>query len=322
MFYKFLRLEKWDGGKMYKYRLTQRGKAAVLTLILITLAVFCMVSVRISASAKDNSETRIVKDSTKINTANLSPLRLQSKKTADIESLDDLLNQHINIEKENEMLRQSEAKSSSGELCINAEQAYAHDGKKIAFLTFDDGPSKDITPGVLEILSKYDVKATFFVLGCLCKSNSDTIQKMVHAGNAIGIHTYSHRYSVIYGSTGNFLNEINKTDSVLKQILGEQFNTRLFRFPGGSSGKDRAPFKRVLAKAGYVYIDWNALTGDGESSDLTPKQLEDRLKATSKNKSHIVILMHDSESKSTTLQALPKIIEYLRDSGYEFSTLK
>lgn len=284
--------------------------------------VFSMASIKISANARDNAEGKTMESSIQASTDSFSTLYSQSERAANNESSNDFLEEQIYTLKEKKGGNQPEEKGKNEVLCIKAEQAYTNDGKKIAFLTFDDGPSKDITPGVLETLDKYNVKATFFVLGSLCDKNANTIKKMAQAGNVIGIHTYSHRYNVIYGSTKAFLNEIKDTDAILSQILGNQFKTRLFRFPGGSFGKNRNPFKNALAKAGYVYVDWNALTGDGESSDFTVQQLQDRLKSTIKNRNHLVILMHDSESKSTTLQALPQIIEYLKANGYEFATLK
>jgi peptidoglycan/xylan/chitin deacetylase (PgdA/CDA1 family) len=212
--------------------------------------------------------------------------------------------------------------SKRGILSIDAEKAYVYDGIKYAFLTFDDGPSKNITPQVLDILKKYDIKATFFVLGSLSARNGELLKDIADSGHAIGIHTYSHNYKAVYESTGSFINEIKMTDTVLKQTLGSEFHTRLFRFPGGSFESYKSQYKDILNANGYVSIDWNVVNGDGEYSDLDPQNLLDRLKATSKGKRNLVVLMHDSSGKQTTVDVLPGAIEYLKSQGYEFAVLK
>jgi Predicted xylanase/chitin deacetylase len=298
---------------MYKYRLTKRGKVFSLIILIIIFMAAGMSSIKISANAR----TRIYINKSMNSTINsyASSLKLMDVSYYDATNSSGV-GKIINTDKP------SPVKNINETLSIDVEQAFMTEDKKTVFLTFDDGPSRNITPGVLEVLNKYNVKATFFVLGSLCAKNSSTLKKIEESGNAIGIHTYSHIYQKIYGSVDDFIGEVEKTDNVLKQILGSQFHTRLFRFPGGSSGKAMEPFKKVLINKGYTYIDWNALTGDGESSNYTTQQLVERLKATSKNKNHLVVLMHDSESKLTTLQALPQIIEYLKSKGYEFATLK
>lgn len=193
--------------------------------------------------------------------------------------------------------------------------------KKIAYLTFDDGPSK-ITPEILDILKKYDIKATFFVIGNLAEKNPDIIDRIYKEGHALGNHSYSHNYKYIYKNTNNFLNELKSTEKVLKEILGENFETNIIRFPGGSFGDKKASFRKVAIDNGYVYYDWNALNGDAEGHNIPKNKLFQRFKNTSNGKKELIILMHDMGSKKTTAQALPDIIEYLQQNGYEFDILK
>ena len=199
---------------------------------------------------------------------------------------------------------------------------YKENGKKIAYLTFDDGPSKNNTPQILSVLEKNKINATFFVIGNLAQENSDLVKKEYADGNVIGNHTYSHVYNQIYSSTQNFEKEIRENEGILKSILGDTYKTKLIRFPGGSFGSKLKPFRDVIVKDGYHYVDWNALDGDAEGTNISPDKLFQRLKQTVGDQQHVVILMHDTSAKNTTVQVLPQVIEYLRSQGYSFGILK
>ncbi|WHH58625.1 polysaccharide deacetylase family protein [Petroclostridium sp. X23] len=198
---------------------------------------------------------------------------------------------------------------------------YKPDGRKIAYLTFDDGPTPDITPKILEILKNNQINATFFVIGSLAEKNPDLIKKHIEEGHMIGNHTYSHKYKKIYADVSSFMKEVRQADSVLKNILGESFQTRLFRFPGGSFEKSKVLFREEIIKQGYGYVDWNCLNGDAEGKKTDASRLIQRVKETSRGKDHLVVLMHDSAGKHSTVEALPEIIRYLKEQGYVFGTL-
>ncbi|QQY78977.1 peptidoglycan/xylan/chitin deacetylase (PgdA/CDA1 family) [Keratinibaculum paraultunense] len=201
------------------------------------------------------------------------------------------------------------------------QQKEIKSNKKIAYLTFDDGPSKN-TLEILDILKEYNIKATFFVIGNLAEKNPDIINRIYKEGHALGNHSYSHKYKKVYKNTTSFLNEIRSTERVLKEILGEDFETNIIRFPGGSFGEKKAPFRKVAIDNGYMYYDWNALNGDAEGHNISKNKLFQRFKNTSKGKKKLIILMHDMESKKTTVEILPDIIEYLQQNGYEFNVIK
>lgn len=203
-----------------------------------------------------------------------------------------------------------------------ATNVYNSDGNKIAYLTFDDGPSAENTPQILKILDKYKIKATFFILGRMAIINPDLVKKEVEDGQAIGNHTYSHDYKVLYSSTNAFISDVNKCDGVLKSIIGSKYNNKLLRFPGGSFGTSHKRFRVAIKSVGYNYIDWNDLTGDAEGHNVPVSKLLNNLKENTIGKEHVVILMHDSADKETTVQALPGVIEYLKSEGYSFNTLK
>ena len=217
-------------------------------------------------------------------------------------------------------------KNNNNNYEMSIQDVYKKDGKKTAFLTFDDGPTRNITPEVLDTLKKYNAKGTFFVLGKMADQNKDLIQRIVKEGHAIANHGYSHEYGNIYSSRDSFWEEINKTEGVLKAILGKEFSTRVFRFPGGSKGGHYESFKATLRTSmenkGYFYVDWNVENGDGLSSNLTPDRQLENVKRQVSAHEHIVVLMHDAATKKTTAEALPRIIEYLRSQGYEFKVLR
>lgn len=207
------------------------------------------------------------------------------------------------------------------------------DGKKIAYLTFDDGPSIETTPKILEILKSNDIKATFFVLGSNVEkgeTQKKLLKEMVREGHAIGNHGYCHDYSVLYpgriADTTAFINDMEKSENAMKSVLGDDFSTKVIRFPGGHMSWKTGELDQVLEQDGYTYIDWNVLNGDAEGNGKTVEQLIDRLKETATNlcgnDDVLVVLMHDTDAKPTTAESLQQSIDYLKSLGYEFRTLK
>lgn len=193
--------------------------------------------------------------------------------------------------------------------------------RKVAYLTFDDGPSSTVTPQILDILAKYDIKATFFVVGKYAEKYPHILKRIHDEGHVIGNHTYSHNYNYIYKNVSNFVKELDATKEVFKNILGEDFETDLIRFPGGSFEAWKTSFRKQVTELGYRYVDWNSLNGDAEGHNLSKERLIERFKSTYKKQNNLVILMHDTDEKYTTPEALPAIIEFLIEEGYEFSTL-
>lgn len=152
--------------------------------------------------------------------------------------------------------------------------------------------------------------------------NNPNILKSIHSkGHSIGHHSYSHNYKYIYANLNNFVGEINRTEKIFKNILGQDFQTHLLRFPGGSFENYKKPFKNHLRNKGYKLYDWNALNGDTESKNPSAEKLVARLKETSKGKKNLIILMHDSNGKENTAKSLPIIIDYLKNQGYTFKVL-
>lgn len=194
------------------------------------------------------------------------------------------------------------------------------DGKKIAYLTFDDGPSENTT-SILKILAQNAIKATFFLIGQNAERNRDLVKREVNEGHVVGNHTYSHSISYTEGPV-NFLNDVQRGNQVLKSILGDQYNMKLLRFPGGYFGHgDRLiTYRDAITRAGYTYVDWNDETGDAEGYNPTVPVLMSNLKKYTVSDS-VVVLMHDAGAKENTVQALPQVIQYLKENGYSFETI-
>ena len=207
---------------------------------------------------------------------------------------------------------------------------YSNNGKKIVFLTFDDGTSKTNTPEVLRILDENNIKATFFLTGSNIENGGETARELVkqefESGHAIANHSYSHDCGKLYPGRNldmkAFKEENKKNDKLLKSILGENFTTHVMRCPGGyMSWKNMDELDKYLEKNNIASIDWNALNADAEGPKKNAKQLAQYAIKTSEGKEMVVLLMHDTYGKEETVKALPTIIKYFKDNGYEFRTL-
>lgn len=204
-------------------------------------------------------------------------------------------------------------------LCKQAQTAHVKD----IYLTFDDGPSPDITPQVLSILKQYNVPATFFVLGSRVELYPDLVRQEYNAGHYIANHGYSHTYSSIYSSVQSVIDEYNAAEKAIQEALGiPEYHTLLFRFPGGSSGGPydsiKGQAKSTLENMGIASTNWNCLNGDAEGGSRTKEQLINRLYETAEGWDSLVVLMHDANDKQTTVDALPEIIEHYKAEGYTF----
>lgn len=197
-----------------------------------------------------------------------------------------------------------------------------HSEVKRVFITFDDGPSI-VTPTILDILKQENVKATFFVLGSRVEGMPDIVKRIYEEGHYIANHGYTHVYSSIYASPQNVLEEYNQCNDAVKNAIGvPEYNSHLFRFPGGLVGGKYAEIKsqakELLSQNDIIHVDWNALSGDAETTEPTIPYEMERIQQTVTGKSSVVILLHDTEVKAVTAEALPQIISWFKENGYEF----
>ncbi|WP_284643695.1 polysaccharide deacetylase family protein [Paenibacillus silviterrae] len=199
---------------------------------------------------------------------------------------------------------------------------------KRAYLTFDDGPSRS-TPQILEVLKEHNVKATFFVVGKTSEESKSLYRQIAKEGHAIGNHTYSHDYRKVYASVAAFKQDVGRLNDLLEETVGVRPD--ILRFPGGSNnhlsrksgGRQIMPnIAREMSNAGYQYFDWNVSSTDAAAPVQEKELIIHSVKANSDGKKDIIVLMHDMDAKRTTVEALPSVIRYLKEQGYEFRTLK
>ncbi|MBR7133156.1 MAG: polysaccharide deacetylase family protein [Clostridia bacterium] len=231
------------------------------------------------------------------------------------------------LEKEN-----SKLKIEIEKLSVQKEQAEKNQttsapiipaGTKPCYLTFDDGPSQN-TLQILQILKKYNAKATFFVTK---SSDVAYVRNIYVEGHAVGLHTASHVYEKIYKSEDAYFADLKLISDTVENIIGEKPD--IVRFPGGSSNNVSAKsckgimsrLVKALPQKGYAYFDWNVDSGDAANNLSSYTRIVNNVLSQAKNKSSICVLMHDSKAKTTTVKALPYIIEGLAEQGFYFDVL-
>lgn len=207
------------------------------------------------------------------------------------------------------------------------------DEKKIVYLTFDDGPSKN-TELILDILKENNVHATFFIISPYIEPHIEFIKRAYEEGNAIGNHTANHEFKYVYTCEESFFKNFNKQQEFIKEVTGNECT--IFRFPGGSNntivknsrGQDFT--KNITSKLNEIGVnvyDWNVDSGDAKGNNIPASTLIQNVSRELKDKNGnyknpAIILMHDCMTKNTTVEALPGIIKLLKDAGYDFRILK
>lgn len=194
--------------------------------------------------------------------------------------------------------------------------------EKVVYLTFDDGPSSKVTPKILDILKKENIKATFFVVGKHVKEYPEIVKRAYNEGHFIANHGYSHNNKILYKSEESFRNEILNTDIEISNAIGvPNYCSHVFRFPNGFASPNYKYKKKnivnILAEINYVYVDWNCLNKDSEHK-YSNYQLLNNLKKSAKGKGTLVVLMHDTGDVNKTYDILQDSIEYLKSQGYIF----
>lgn len=194
-------------------------------------------------------------------------------------------------------------------------------GGKTIYLTFDDGPGVH-TQALLDILAKYNVKATFFLVNTDYNMNS-LLNKMVDAGHSIGIHSINHEYSEIYASDEAFFKDLYGMQKIIEDYTGVK--TMLMRFPGGSSNRVSLNYcdgimtrlTQAVQDQGFRYFDWNVSSGDVEISDT--ETIANNIISGIKGKTNAVVLQHDIYSASVA--AVEDVIIWGLQNGYTFRGL-
>lgn len=208
---------------------------------------------------------------------------------------------------------------------VESIKAKEQKNRKVCYLTFDDGPSKN-TLRILKVLKKQKVKATFFVTA-QAGERKEILKKVNNHNHSIGIHSYSHDYSKIYKSSDAYFKDLNKMKKVIYHSTG--VSPEIVRFPGGTNNTVSKQYRKgimtrlskKLTKKGYVYYDWNCDSTDASKKNVSAKSIVSAVTKQAKNKNKLVVLMHDSAAKDSTVKALPKIIRKLKKEGFVFEPL-
>ena len=198
----------------------------------------------------------------------------------------------------------------------NEENSFQSGDTRQVYLTFDDGPSEQ-TEEILDVLKKYNVKATFFVVGKTDERSKELYRRIVDEGHTIGLHSYSHKYSEIYASKAAFQSDLQKISDLIYQITGQR--TMLYRFPGGSSNKvsnvDMQLLIQYLNESGFTYYDWNVMSGDASTQNFSAETLTENVMSGIKKNQTSIVLYHDADSRTATVQSLTDVIKQLIDMG-------
>lgn len=192
----------------------------------------------------------------------------------------------------------------------------------IIYLTFDDGPTSDSTPQILDILKNRNVKATFFVLH-YDEQNEQFIKREKQEGHTIGLHGYTHNYSEVYQSAETCIQNFELIGNQVYQTTGER--SKFIRFPGGSSNTISKKYcegvmtelvNRVI-ELGYKYFDWN-VDSDDAGHAKTSQDIYNNVVSGIKPERSNVVLMHDFTGNYKTIDALDSIISWGLEQGYVF----
>ncbi len=226
----------------------------------------------------------------------------------------------------NNVVLAREAQEAQSEPESDPEPVVPVDPNSIIYLTFDDGPSSQVTPTVLDVLERNDIQATFFIMD-YSEENLPIIQRILAGGNTIGIHGKSHDYAKCYAEEDAYLDGVAQVRQHLYADTG--YDAFCIRFPGGSSNTISRQYNegimtRLVAKvndSGLEYFDWNVdsqdATGNGIPAETLAANVTDNLVKGRGN----VVLLHDAGSKATTAESLQSIIDYARANGFCFKAI-
>ena len=190
---------------------------------------------------------------------------------------------------------------------FNKQIWFVETDRKVLFLTFDDGPIPEVTPWVLDELTKYNAKATFFCIGDNVRKYPNVYKQLLTNGHQVGNHTFSH----VNGWKTNSNHYLESTEKAASYI-----NSKLFRPP---HGKVKPSQVRALRKQGYKIIMWDVLSADFDQN-ISPEQcLENVLNNTEKGS---IVVFHDSlKAKKNLYYTLPKVLKHFSNKGFEFKKL-
>ncbi|NNK82357.1 MAG: polysaccharide deacetylase family protein [Flavobacteriaceae bacterium] len=194
--------------------------------------------------------------------------------------------------------------------------------EKVIYLTFDDGPTPEITEWTLRTLEAFHAKATFFCIGDNIDKHPEIFQLILKKEHAVGNHTYNHLKGWKRDTQTYIDNTLKAQESINKQVLKSAINNHestslnLFRPP---YGRIKSKQIKEISKLNYQIIMWNVLSKDWDSSVSKEKCLENVIK---KTQSGDIVVFHDSVKASRNMQhALPRMLEYFTEKGFKFKRI-
>ncbi len=245
------------------------------------------------------------------------------KKEAEKRAAEKAKEEALRKEEEENQKKEQEAEKKAAESKKENKEENTEEAGKVAYLTFDDSVSEN-TEKILDILKENSVKATFFLTG---KADPAILKRMSEEGHTIGNHTMTHDYASIYKDSDGFWSDFYAEEEYIESVIGEK--PVMMRFPGGSNNTvsnkyNKNIMKQLIQEAnekGYAYIDWNVSAGDATGKPASKEDIVGNVINGAKNKDKIVVLMHQTKPKATTVEALPEIIRQLKAQGYEILPL-
>ena len=195
--------------------------------------------------------------------------------------------------------------------------------EKVAYVTFDDGPS-EITPDILDTLKKYDAKATFFLIGEeITKEREEIVKREIKEGHSVGVHTYCHKKDEMYCNKEYFWNDFVKCKTRIEEVIGKPVS--LHRFPWGSNNGYVCPIvdelMEELQKQKITSYDWNVSGEDSVAVGVPMASIYQNVKKDLEKYDNPIILLHDSNTMKNTAAVLPEILQLIREKVYRFDTL-
>ncbi len=193
---------------------------------------------------------------------------------------------------------------------------------KTVYLTFDDGPSGN-TLALLDVLDKYNVKATFFVVGSQIPGREDILREIAARGHTVGIHSNSHKYNNIYASVDACLQDFDLLRARILEVTGQA--PSILRFPGGSvNGYNRDIYQELISemlRRGYAYFDWNVSAQDATPQNKSVADIANAVVTAVPRHRYSIVLLHDTSLRETSVKAVDRLIPQLLELGYTFAPL-
>lgn len=296
------------------------GLAIVIAIALVAIIVLCAIACSGSGASQDQQAQGSAETESQSSTAaTASESSSSSSEQSTQTSISSLSAEGVTVTTTSAGAK-SVYRSEDNRKATSTSRNTAKPTDKVVYLTFDDGPSEN-THKILDILNQYGVHATWFVIEA--RGHLDYLPDIWNSGNQVALHSWTHEYDVDYKNDTSYLNGLDKLASKVNEQLG--FTPTLLRFPGGSvndyNRSCRSAIKSQIKERNLHYFDWNVSSGDANGNNVPVKTLLKNIKKESDGNNSCCVLMHDTEAKDTTVEALPKIIEYYISESYTFDVL-